>query len=1310
MSHAKNNRDAAGQSKLMESAAEAFRRHDYGMVVELLSSIPFSRLSEDAVRLLHKAQSLDEEVRLLIRDMDEAVGLRQLEKLPSTLKRLLKLKPGYSRAQELLNRLQTYGNSAQVTYRFSDDGDLLPSESLFAGNSRGLVSAGAVGIIAFCLTAMLAWPYLFDRTRLVKVMVDDFEVDVRLAGQPVLLRDGRGEIRLASGTHEYAVDRTGETILTGRFTVQRDEENTLVLRLPQAVVEPIADPNDVPRESLAVAEVESPPTVEAAPEPEWIDLLEWTAGVDWKSRGIDWNAHLDGPPTREGITFRAGSKEKCQRFPLAAMIEGDYDAEFEFRRESGTEGVGVYFPVGGHGLHLGFGGANGKTASISSVDGKNYSKSELHRAPSLVENGVDHRIAIRVRHTGEDASFEVDWDDEANYFAWSGQQSRLWNAEPPIWRLSMLRHLWLWSYANNVTFLKARVRAVSGSIRRSWRTDEDRQVDRNAGMMRLTDEQPTQVTGELFVINQIPLWATSNDFESVWPLVTEHPEFCDQYFAAHAPSRLKCPIPEGAKSFAAFGYNDASRTTAFRLLIDQREVYHSGKASSADIRVDLPDGARFLELITEDLGDKNFDQVYWCEPRFSRLAAAESDGDHSADLPCEPSEVQVGYDQLARNKPFKDCGTGPLDRASLIPCSEFLFAHAPSTLTYSLPAGATLFEAIGYCAASQDVNFRVFADDKLVVESGRAGIVPIKAELPAGASRLVLKVEGFKRTDFDRAMWCFPRVYLQPTDSPVSAPKADSLASQLQRMRRVTFAGHQYLLVPGNWSWDWAKSRCEELGGHLATIDSADEGDFLLGLLRENASDLWIGAARSQPGGPWSWSDGRPLDEKLAATLTGEPVSLYGGYFSQDGNWRALSSNGASGCLCEWDSDDGSGIPYQPAESSTPWTTLLSASTDQLQGVGKAVTLDRSTGIYTVRNEKGMSQLQTPTAYRDFELECEARLPSGRGNSGIIFRNRLELELDPSMWSGIWDGKQQRHVYWGRSGTPPWMIRGSGWNRFRIRAEGSDVRVWINDLLVGQYAQPKETIEAGPVIFAACADGKSAAEFREIRVRPLGPVQKPKGPFDAFEPRDRRVLEQIDEDYEKALNAAIDQMKKDFLLAKNKLPSLDIKNSERKVLSDALEAESSRFEEQRLVPFSEPMRGSTAIFIRATTLARNKAIEGYSRLILQAERRGEKDVANSLKKLMNDRFQPFVAARWRHQVGGNRPGEVVCLSNGRIGSADSAETWTLTTRGRLQFRWPNKSAPKGAWVDDYAISQPGDNLTGQNNVGTEGKGTYVFKK
>lgn len=60
------------------------------------------------------------------------------------------------------------------------------------------------------------------------------------------------------------------------------------------------------------------------------------------------------------------------------------------------------------------------------------------------------------------------------------------------------------------------------------------------------------------------------------------------------------------------------------------------------------------------------------------------------------------------------------------------------------------------------------------------------------------------------------------------------------------YNGHYYAIFDKIDSWEEAKTYCEELGGHLATITTLEEYNYLLSKLSElSISSCWIGGTDS---------------------------------------------------------------------------------------------------------------------------------------------------------------------------------------------------------------------------------------------------------------------------------------------------------------------------------------------------------------------------------------------------------------------------------------------------------------------------------
>jgi hypothetical protein len=82
----------------------------------------------------------------------------------------------------------------------------------------------------------------------------------------------------------------------------------------------------------------------------------------------------------------------------------------------------------------------------------------------------------------------------------------------------------------------------------------------------------------------------------------------------------------------------------------------------------------------------------------------------------------------------------------------------------------------------------------------------------------------------------------------------------------------RYALVRGNFTWSEAKADAESRGGHLGTITSSAEYDFLTNLLGPNPGNgeaWWLGATDAVEEGNWKWVTGEPWSYQ--AWFPGEP-------------------------------------------------------------------------------------------------------------------------------------------------------------------------------------------------------------------------------------------------------------------------------------------------------------------------------------------------------------------------------------------------------------------------------------------------------
>ena len=206
------------------------------------------------------------------------------------------------------------------------------------------------------------------------------------------------------------------------------------------------------------------------------------------------------------------------------------------------------------------------------------------------------------------------------------------------------------------------------------------------------------------------------------------------------------------------------------------------------------------------------------------------------------------------------------------------------------------------------------------------------------------------------------------------------------------------------------------------------------------------------------------------------------------------------GIACQSSTDSSPGASADPADE---WTPLFDGQS--LEGWhnpydwGQAQVTD---GVIELRADEKFF-LVTDNTYDNFVFEGEVRVPDRESNSGFMFRaqvdtNRVygyQAEVDPSerAWSGgLYDE--------GRRGwlNPPEgdsaagatfrrergdAFEPTGWNRYRIRAAGDSLRIWVNGEQTTAY---RDTVDGEGVIGIQHhgEDGK-VYRFRNLRVREI---------------------------------------------------------------------------------------------------------------------------------------------------------------------------------------------------------------------------------
>lgn len=186
------------------------------------------------------------------------------------------------------------------------------------------------------------------------------------------------------------------------------------------------------------------------------------------------------------------------------------------------------------------------------------------------------------------------------------------------------------------------------------------------------------------------------------------------------------------------------------------------------------------------------------------------------------------------------------------------------------------------------------AEEKFAAEVAKADAESAKIKHAAAETRLKAYREALqsatKAGDFDKAMMLKARIEeleQEPEAAPLKRPRPKDV---------MRFQGHTYALVKDAVTWHVAKQRCEEMGGHLACMETPAEEHFVKQLCGQ--ANVWVGATDEETEGVWKWCVGTsPVRLKIA--LSDSAFEHYLSLFN--GEWHDGPSGHRHHYVCEWD-------------------------------------------------------------------------------------------------------------------------------------------------------------------------------------------------------------------------------------------------------------------------------------------------------------------------------------------------------------------------------------------------------------------------
>lgn len=182
----------------------------------------------------------------------------------------------------------------------------------------------------------------------------------------------------------------------------------------------------------------------------WIDLL---ALVDPAK------ATVAGKWERKGSTLAIVSPAHFGRIMIPVDPNGGYETHIKFVRTSGDNAVGVILPVGSTAINLQLSAFGGTVGGLEMIRGKGNRYNETAVKPSVLQNGREHHIHVKVLLERAQARITVALDGKP-FTQWRGPQSAL--SQWQDWGVPNRRCLGLGASGSTVVFRSARLKMLSG--------------------------------------------------------------------------------------------------------------------------------------------------------------------------------------------------------------------------------------------------------------------------------------------------------------------------------------------------------------------------------------------------------------------------------------------------------------------------------------------------------------------------------------------------------------------------------------------------------------------------------------------------------------------------------------------------------------------------------------------------------------------------------------------------------------------------------------------------------------------------------
>jgi hypothetical protein len=206
---------------------------------------------------------------------------------------------------------------------------------------------------------------------------------------------------------------------------------------------------------------------------------------------------------------------------------------------------------------------------------------------------------------------------------------------------------------------------------------------------------------------------------------------------------------------------------------------------------------------------------------------------------------------------------------------------------------------------------------------------PAVDAISAGDEDVARKMMAALDSRFQNAPWLGRNLLFRDLKSGQLAKFAHWVKGDRSEVARElqVHGGHAYLFMGTKMQWPTAKEFAERLGGHLVTITSKSEDDFVRNELieRRHADCAWMGLESAPKVYGWKWITGEPFDYQDWDTTNGSGGANRGddqnhACWHPTGHglhWQTYKESDGTGSIVEWETPNPQDLPPVRVPTST---------------------------------------------------------------------------------------------------------------------------------------------------------------------------------------------------------------------------------------------------------------------------------------------------------------------------------------------------------------------------------------------------------